>query len=356
VARRRSNERYKQHTGFHQGAKSGEVCEDGAAMARVFALVILCAQVSVAFAEGRVGLVNLRFVDVPDQERREWRDVMVRGLEARGLQVISDANLNYVMSTSRELFACFAEDRCRTEIGRRLQADLLLTGQISREKDELTANLSLYAVDLQMTARNQTIHCPGCSPATFRERLSETVNDLISYERGLARATLLVRTRPPGAAIRVDGRAVGTAELEATVVAGPHRLQAIHDNHDPLEVNVDLKAGERLEVDLKLPPRTTRAPAALVTPAPPPKWTMRKIASVSLIAVGGALFLSGIIPLALDGRCATDNCVYFYDTAPAGGALMGIGAALAVAGTVVFLTAPRGAPVRATANGLVVTF
>jgi hypothetical protein len=325
-------------------------------MSRVFALVILCAQVGVAFAEGRVGLVNLRFVDVPDQERREWREVMVRGLEGRGLQVISDANLNYVVSTSRELFSCFAEDRCRTEIGRRLQADLLLTGQITREKDELTANLSLHAVDLQMTARNQTIHCPGCSAATFKERLSETVNDLVSYERGLSRATLLVRTRPPGAAVRVDGRPVGTAELEVTVTSGLHRLQAMHDNHDPLEVAVELKPSERLEVDLKLPPRTTRAP--LVVAAPPPTtsfWTLRRIAAVAMIAAGGALFLAGIAPLALDGRCATDHCVYLYDTSAAGGALMGIGGALAVTGTVVLLTSPR-PPVRATLNGMVVTF
>jgi hypothetical protein len=292
----------------------------------------------VARAEGRVGLVNLRFVDVPDQERREWRDAIQKGVEARGLQVISDANVRYVEGTSRELFDCFVEDRCRTEVGRRLQADLLLTGQISKEKDEWQANLSLYAVDLGTTAKNQVIHCPSCSAATFRDRLVETVNDLITADRTVPRAALLVRTRPPGAAIKVDGRPVGTAELEVTVMAGMHRLEATHENHDPFETTIEVKPQERLEVDLKLPPRTSHAPPSAAAPRQS-WWTLRRIASVAMIAAGGALFISGIPLLAIDGGCATDHCVFTYDTGGGGGALVGIGAALAVTGAIVLLTA-----------------
>jgi hypothetical protein len=311
------------------------------------ALAWLCLlSVQGAHAEGRVGLVNLRFVDVGDQERRDWRDGIQHGVEARGLQVISDANLKYVQSTSRELFDCFAEDRCRTEIGRRLQADLLLTGQISREKDELLANLSLHAVDLQTTVKNQVIHCPACTAATFRERLVETVNDLITYDRGLQRATLLVRTRPPGAAVRVDGRPVGTGELEVTVVAGTHRLQATHENHDPLEVSVDVKAQERLEVDLKLPPRTSHAPPVVVAPKPS-WWTVRRIAGVSMMAAGVAGLIVGIPLIAIDGSCVGTNCPNFYDTKGGGGALVGLGGALVVAGGIVTLMSPP-QPVRAT--------
>lgn len=299
-----------------------------------------------ARADGRVGLVNLRFVDVGDQERRDWRDAIQRGVEARGLQVISDANLKYVQSTSRELFDCFTEDRCRTEIGRRLQADLLLTGQISREKDELLANLSLHAVDLQTTVKNQVVHCPGCTAATFRERLVETVNDLITADRGLHRATLLVRTVPPGAEVRVDGRPVGTAELEVTVVAGPHRLQATHENHDPMEVSIDVKPQERLEVDLKMPPRTSHAP-----PLPPePKvswWNTRRIAGVAMMAAGLAGVIVGAPLLAIDGSCHGDNCPQFWDNKGSGGALVGLGAALVVAGGVVILMS-RPQPMRAT--------
>jgi len=138
---------------------------------------------------------------------------------------------------------------------------------------------------------------------------------------------------PPGAEVRVDGRPVGTAELEVTVVAGPHRVQATHENHDPLEVSVDVKPQERLEVDLKMPPRTSHAP-----PLPPePKvswWNTRRIAGVAMMAAGLAGVLVGAPLLAIDGSCHGDNCPQFWDNKGSGGALVGLGAALVVAGGV----------------------
>jgi hypothetical protein len=298
-----------------------------------------------ARAEGRLGLVNLRFVDVGDQDRRDWRDAIQGSVEGRGLQLISDANLHYVQSTSRELFDCFTEDRCRTEIGRRLQADLLLSGQISREKDELLANLSLFAVDLQMAVKNQVVHCPGCAPAVFRDRLVEAVNDLIISDRGLSRATLLVRTIPPEAAVRVDGRPAGIGELEVIVTAGRHKLQATHQNHDPLLVDVEVKPGERLPVELKLPPRT--AHVAVIAPVKTSWWTMRRIAGVTMLAVGAAGIIAGAPLIAISGSCADNICYNFHNDKAAGGALVGLGTALMAVGGLVLLTSPS-ASVQAT--------
>jgi hypothetical protein len=299
-----------------------------------------------ARADGRLGVVNLRFVDVGDEDRRDWRDAIQRGVEGRGLQLISDANLHYVQSTSRELFDCFTEDRCRTEIGRRLQADLLLSGQISREKDELLANLSLFAVDLQMTVKNQVLHCPGCAPAVFRDRLVEAVNDLITADRGLSRATILVRTIPPEAAVRVDGRPAGIGELELIVTAGPHKLQAMHENHDPLLLDVELKPGERLPVELKLPPKTVHV-APPIAPVKTSWWTMRRIAGVTMMAVGAAGIIVGAPLIAISGSCADNICYNFNDDKAGGGALVGLGTALVAVGGLVLLTS-RSAPVQAT--------
>jgi hypothetical protein len=318
----------------------------------VAGLVVLCAQVGSALGDPPVvAMVNLRYVDVPDQQRKSWRDAIIAGLEARGLGVTSDANLNYVETTSRELFACFGEDRCRSEIGKRLQATAILTGQISKEKDEWQANLTLHAVDLGFTVKSQTVHCPGCTPDTFKERLIETINDLITADRNLQRASLLVRTRPPGAAVRVDGRAVGTAELEVVVVAGTRRLSATHENHDPLEITVEVKPQERLEVDLKLPPRALHGPVAPLLPPPPRWWTLRRIAAVAMLAAGGAGVLVGIPLLATSNHCdgpAVMPCLYRNGTDSAGGAILGVGAALAVTGALVLLTAPRAVLPRAT--------
>ena len=66
-----------------------------------------------------------------------------------------------------------------------------------------------------------------------------------------------------------------------------------------------------------------------------------------MMAVGAAGLIAGIPLLAVDGSCAGDHCRSFLDTKAGGGALMGVGAALVVAGGLVLLTS-RAAPVRAT--------
>jgi hypothetical protein len=299
-----------------------------------------------ARAEGRVAVVNLRFIDVPDLERKAWSEHIRQALEGRGLEVVSASSIKYVQDTSTELFDCFAEDRCRTEIGRRLQADLLLTGTIAREKDEWQANLTLHATDLGTASKIQPVHCPSCTSATFEQRLMETVSDMVNFDRGLVRGVLLVRTRPPGARIKIDGRPVGQAELEVTVVAGSHRLEATHENHDPLLVTVDVKPRERIEVDLKLPPRT------ITSVEPPPQqpqqrqswWTTRRIAGVAMAAAGVAMIIASIPLFVIDGT--SESHLYRYDTAAGAGALVGIGSALAVTGGVVLLTS-KSPPVKA---------
>jgi hypothetical protein len=303
-------------------------------------LIWLCLQVGVARAEGRVALVNLRFIDVPDEARRQWQDAIVRAVETRGLEVVTDEEMRELQAASHDLFDC-VEARCTSEIGRRLHAELLLSGQISKLNEEWQARLALHAVDLGTTTENQVHHG---SAETFGERLTETVSDLILADRRVARAVLVVRSRPPGAAIQIDGRRVGIAELEVTVPAGRHRLEATHENHDPFGMTFEVGPRERLEIELKLPPRTSHAPL-LQTPPSPMWWTLRRIASVVMIVAGGALLISGIPLLALDGGCATDHCVFKYDTGAGGGALVGVGAALAVTGAVVLLTT-RDAPVQ----------
>jgi hypothetical protein len=322
-------------------------------LACVISIVLLVGGVcaGTASAAGRVGLVNLRFVDVPDRARETWLGAIQKTLETRGLQVISEASLGYVRSTSAELFACFDEDRCRTEIARRLQADVLLTGQVVHDKDEWQGNLTLHAADLGLTVKNQAIHCPGCSEATFGERLVETVNDLINANRATERATLLVRTQPAGATVKIDGRQVGTSELEQIVAAGARHLEVTHENHDPVDMTVEARAGERLEVDLKLPPRTPHP--AVVAAVPPVSskrawWTLRRIVGVTMMAAGAVGLIAGIPMAALDGH-RVENGVFYYGKGigAGGGALCGIGGALVVTGGLVLLLSRNAEPPRA---------
>jgi serine/threonine-protein kinase len=79
---------------------------------------------------------------------------------------------------------------------------------------------------------------------------------------------LSISSTPPGAAIAIDGRAVGTTPSRLDVTAGRHVVRVERDGHAPLsrEINVAAGQGETLEFALEpLAPPAAPAPAAPIT-------------------------------------------------------------------------------------------
>jgi hypothetical protein len=95
-------------------------------------------------------------------------------------------------------------------------------------------------------------------------------------ERDLLRGRLgfiAIQSTPADASVSVDGRAAGKTPIADPIVVkpGPHAIRVEKAGHQPLEVMVTVKAGERLPATFTLvpaPPVAATAPA--VAPAPPP--------------------------------------------------------------------------------------
>jgi len=327
-----------------------------------FVLVCLFVMAPSAHADGgMLAIVNLR-VDLPEAERAQVRALVESAVKKAGLDVVPDLEVQHMQTLTPEPFNCFIEDRCRVEVGRRLQADYLLTGTIGKEDDAYVVQLDVFDVQLAAVKREPAA-CAHCSAQAFGKRLAALVENGVRSARQLPRGTLVVRTRPPGAEVKIDQRPVGTSNLELVVSPGMHTVELGGPGRSPISMPIEVKAKERREVELKMnvdqgPTTTTpppsppeHAPPTIKPnpePLPPPvvsrrsRWRAQRIAGVTLMAAGGALALISIAPFVLDGDCSSEgHCLLQQHTKGAGIGLVVSGAAVAVVGLVVVLTTPR---------------
>ena len=88
---------------------------------------------------------------------------------------------------------------------------------------------------------------------TSREEVTLQAGETLSVRVTLARAfgTLVVRSHPE-ARVTVEGVAKGQGELRVQVPVGEHITRAVLGDADPVERQVQVDAGELLEVDLSL--------------------------------------------------------------------------------------------------------
>ena len=110
-------------------------------------------------------------------------------------------------------------------------------------------------------------------------------------------ASLRISVEPP-ATVSVDGEAAGTSPISVRLNPGTHRIGAAHEGYQPLEREVELAPGGRVQLELSLVPlvpvaTTERAPDAAVhdAVAPLPKtqprrwtWVATGLAAASLAA------------------------------------------------------------------------
>jgi tetratricopeptide (TPR) repeat protein len=170
--------------------------------------------------------------------------------------------------------------------------------------------------------------------------------------------TLLVGRQPADAEVSLDEESAPlVAEQPVRVMPGAHTLHATRAGHEPLNLSVEVRAGEEKRVELVLravAPQMVAAKsesAAKSEAAPTDRGRPKKLAGIVIAAVGlAALVCSAALEGAASGsasRLTSDSKAGNYFDSPtwnagqredlAGQALLAVGAVAAVTGTVVAL-------------------
>lgn len=161
---------------------------------------------------------------------------------------------------------------------------------------------------------------------------------LLQRARDRGRGVLQLDTTPAGCQVQQGERSLGTTPLRRSLFVGPAELEVSCPGLPKETLRVEIKAAAPTVHSL-----SPRPPAPPLLPALPPRRMPRPVWRLALgastLAVGLGLVGLGGSALSISGRCIepiappVQACPRFYETAAAGGALLGLGAALSLSGT-----------------------
>jgi hypothetical protein len=226
--------------------------------------------------------------------------------------------------------------RCASELATAVAASWVVRPTITRT--DAVYEVQLEAIDGQgRTIAAATERCEICG----REEVTELVLDrsaaLAAKVRLLQRQEprLVLRSRPSGAAVWVDGRFVGHTPLEHEVTAGEHEVRMVLRGHVTGRRRVSAVAGTEDTLELTLPSDREAARRRA--------WLGVGVAS---LGTGVAMLGTGIGLMVIDEReyerrCNPDvlgQCSHRYDTLEGGIALAvggGVLVATGIAATIV---------------------
>ena len=144
-----------------------------------------------------------------------------------------------------------------------------------------------------------------------------------------APARFVIRSRPAGALVTMDGQPLGRTPLDREIAGGAHTLQISADGYDPTERSLTVVSGVDETLDLELLPL-------------PSKFPFRK-AGWAALALGAAALAAGIYAETLDGdeiACSAaekdpwGHCPHLRNTRVLAAALVGLGVGSATLGGV----------------------
>ncbi|MCE9669899.1 PEGA domain-containing protein [Myxococcus stipitatus] len=157
----------------------------------------------------------------------------------------------YQQARYAEAAAAFEEAHSRAPNG----VSLYNLGQCYEKLGELEKALTSYREYLRLEPK-----------ATDREGVEQRIADLDARFEAMRRPLVTVASEPAGAQVRLDGQDRGRTPWSEPVEVGRHALELSLPDHQPLKRDLDVRAGEPVQLQLALTPN---APVVVAPPSVP---------------------------------------------------------------------------------------
>ncbi len=311
-----------------------------AACAGVVALTVSSAAAQPApTGQQRVAIARLDFDGkIPEGLEELFAQRLVQGLAAARFEVLPRLDVQrHLASTQPALASCQAA-ACYPAMASALGASYLITASVGESNKTYTLVLEIINGRTGFVLASNRERCETCGVEEAGEKMGLAASALCERLETLARAPahLLIRSRPAGAAVVMDGRASGRTPLDAELPGGTHHLQLSLTGHETLSRSFTVVSGVDETLDLDL--------------APVPSTFPYRATGFAALGTGAALLLAGAITMAFDneeiGCSASDkdvngHCPWVRSTKWWGAVMMGVGAAAATTGGFFLYLAPR---------------
>jgi hypothetical protein len=290
----------------------------------------------------RVAVVRLAFEgNVPEVARDLFGQRLVEGLAAARFEVMTGAMVRERLAAAGlEADSC-AGGSCTGKAAHALGVAFLVFAAVTEHDKTYDIALDLVNGKSGVTIGTNRERCEICGVEEASEKVSLAASALRARLEALANtpARFIIRSRPAGARLTLDGEPLGRTPLDRELPAGVHKLELAADGYDDLERTVTAVNGvdETLDLDLVIVP--TKVPLRLLG------WTA--------LAVGVAAIVGSVWAESLDGKqlsCTTSqedalgNCPRVRSTRTLAAILAGVGGASAALGGVWLYLGGLGAP------------
>jgi hypothetical protein len=322
----------------------------------LLALVALFGSGREAAAQGenlgsqRVAIARLQFEGkVPEVSQELFAQRLIQGLTAAHFEVLPGRDVEQKIAASNQNLVGCQSASCYPAVASAVAASYLITAQVTESNKTYTMVLEIINGRTGGVLASNRERCETCGVEEAGEKMGLAASALRERLEVEARspARLVIRSRPAGAAVVLDGKQTGFTPLDTSLPGGFHRMSVVLADHEPVSRSFSVVSGLEEAIDLDL----VRIPS---------KFPYRT-AGWSTLGGGVALFIAGIITMSADNgqiSCSLEekdikgNCPYVRSTKWWGTALVAMGVAAAtVGGTILYLEPARTpAGVGATAN------
>jgi hypothetical protein len=294
----------------------------------------------------RVAVVHLD-VDgnVPEAVQARFAQRVVDGLAAARFEVLAGERLNKRLRAAGGR-AC-DQPSCYPALARDLGVGYLVAGAIDEQAKTYDIKLDLFNGRTGAVLASVHERCETCGLEDTAEKVNLAASALRARLEAVTRmpARFVIRSNPPAAQARIDGKPVGNTPLDLELASGEHQLSLRAVDHEPLHRTFVVVSGVDETLDLAL----VREPSLF--PYRPVGW-----AGLSL---GAAAIAGGIYALAVDGKevaCAKSqqdslgHCPRVRSTGVLGAVLLGVGSASAAVGGISLYVGSASGPSDSTAG------
>jgi hypothetical protein len=287
----------------------------------------------------RVAIARLEFEGkIPVGLQELFAQRLIQGLSAARFEVLRGTDVQQTLSGPNQSLAGCQNAACYPAMAYALSASYLITARVAESNKTYTMVMEIINGRTGGVLASNRERCETCGAEEAGEKMGLAASALRERLEVVSRAParIIIRSRPAGAIVVLDGRQVGVTPLDAELPGGPHHVQLIHSGHDTLSRSFTVVSGVDEAMDLDLV-------------AIPSKFPYR-IAGWSSLAGGTVLLVSGILTMTADNHevgCSVGDkdinghCPWVRSTKWLAATMMGVGAVAATMGGVFLYLAPR---------------
>ena len=195
--------------------------------------VCLCSALgsTVAEAKKKIVILDLKMAGVGAEEAKTLKStlggILAKSVTDLGYEVMSSADIQAIIGLERlkDLAGCESDTSCFTELGGALGADFLIGGSVGKLGDKYNVTLSLVDND-KAEAKSRFQGAAGTASA-LTLTVKRGVGVLFKKTKEVrSTGMLLIKTVPPGASVKLNGKLAGNSPLSLDMPAGDHEISA----------------------------------------------------------------------------------------------------------------------------------